>query len=322
MNLLVIGIALFLSSIVVIELLRFAYRQIGMVKRSEVKKRIKKYTYVQSADHHLDIVKKRVYSQVPFLDRLLHSLLFIRALDRMSIQANARFPIGVYILGAAVLGTVFYLGVSTHMHNTVLALVTALCGLALPFVYLNGLKNRRIRKFQDQLPEALDLIARALKAGHAFTSGMKLAADEFADPLGPEFQNTLEEINYGVSTSKALKGLAQRMDCPEVRYFVVSVILQRETGGNLAEILEGLSQLMREKIKFEGKVRALSAEGKITAWIVVLAPFVTALYMEMNTPGYLTIFTTHPAGKLMLLVCSTLMIAGIVVLKKMVAIKV
>ena len=125
-----------------------------------------------------------------------------------------------------------------------------------------------------------------------------------------------------MSTQQALKNLAERIDCPEVKYFVVAVILQRETGGNLAELLEALAQLMRDKVKFEGKVRALAAEGKITAVILVMTPFLMALYLEFNTPGYLNIFLTHPAGRIMLYGCSALMIIGIIVLNRMVDIKV
>jgi tight adherence protein B len=132
----------------------------------------------------------------------------------------------------------------------------------------------------------------------------------------------LEEINFGVSTQQALRDLAARIDCPEIKYFTVAVILQRETGGNLAELLEGLAQLMRKKVKFDGKVRSLAAEGKLTAIILVIVPFLMALYLELNTPGYLEVFFTHPIGKILLVSFSTLMILGIIVLKKMVDIKV
>jgi tight adherence protein B len=203
-----------------------------------------------------------------------------------------------------------------------MAVLTGICGFTLPFAYLTNLKRKRIRKFQEQLPEGLDLVARSLRAGHALTSGMKLAAEEFPDPLGTEFNETLEEINFGVSAQTAIKDMARRIDCPEVRFFVVAVVLQRETGGNLAEILEGLAGLMREKVKFEGKVKALAAEGKITAVILVLTPFLMALYLELNSPGYLSIFLTHPVGRIMLYGCLGLMLAGIIVLRNMVDIKV
>ena len=211
---------------------------------------------------------------------------------------------------------------SINGQNVYVALLAGVCGLMLPYAYLTGLKKRRIKKFQDQLPEGLDLIARSLRAGHAFTSGMKLAADEFGDPLGSEFQDALEEINFGVSTQQALRDMAARNDFPEVKYFVVAVILQRDTGGNLAELLEELARLMRKKVKFDGRVRSLAAEGKLTALILVIVPFLMALYLELNTPGYLNIFVDHPVGRIMLYGCLALLIVGIIVLKRMVHIKV
>lgn len=322
MNLLVIGVAIFVVSIVVIELLRYAFRHADAVKRSRVKRRIKKYTFVQSSNESFDIVKKRIYSEVPFLNRVLQGFYFVKAIDRLTIQANTRLPVGFFLLSSVLLAASGYWGLLTATRNPLLAVLAAVCGLILPFAYLSGLKRKRIRKFQEQLPEGLDLIARSLRAGHAFTAGLKLAADEFPDPLGDEFEDTLEEINFGVSAQQALHGLAERMDCPEARYFVVAVILQRETGGNLAELLEGLAQLMRDKVKFDGKVRSLAAEGKVTAVILVLTPFLMALYLEVITPGYLSIFLTHPIGRMMLFGCLALMIAGIIILRRMVDIKV
>lgn len=322
MNLWIIGAVIFTAAISIIELLRFAFRHLKSVKRSRVKRRIEKYTYIESSKEELDILKKRVYSDVPVLNRLLHSIFFIRSLDRLIQQANTKLPVGFFILLSLLLLALGCWGLTVATANNYLALLGALGGFTIPFVYLLGLKARRMNKFQQQLPEGLDLIARSLKAGHAFTSGMKLAADEFPDPLGTEFHNTLEAINFGVSTQQALRDLAERIDCPEVKYFTVAVILQRETGGNLAELLEELAHLMRKKVKFEGKVKSLAAEGKLTAIILVIVPFLMALYLELNTPGYLDVFFTHPIGKILLVSSMTLMIIGIIVLKKMVDIKV
>jgi tight adherence protein B len=322
-NYLVMGVVLFVVSISVIELMRYAYRHVDVVRRTRVRKRIRKYTFTESDGETLDIVKQRVYSEVPLFNRLLRRVGFVQSLDALITQANSRMPIGFFMLLSVLLMGVGYWSVSLYMkQHAFMPIMVALIGGMLPFVYLARLKSQRIAKFRQQLPEGLDLIARSLRAGHAFSSGLKLAADEFPDPLGSEFEETLEEINYGVSTAQALKNMVARIDCPEARYFVVAVILQRETGGNLAEILESLAQLMRDKVKFEGKVRSLSAEGKITALILVLTPFLMAAYLEFVTPGYLSIFITHPMGRMMLYTCMLLMIAGIIVLRRMVDIKV
>jgi tight adherence protein B len=206
--------------------------------------------------------------------------------------------------------------------NQPVSLGLLVLGGLVPFLYLTILKHRRIAKFKRQLPEALDLMARALKAGHAFTNGMKLAADEFDDPLGPEFAEALDEINFGISVPNALRNLAKRIDCAEIRYFVVGVILQRETGGNLAELMGILSYLIREKFKFEGKVRTLSAEGRLSAIILIALPFFIAGWLQFSNPKYLETLVTDPIGKVMIIGAVLMMIMGILVMKKMVKIEV
>jgi tight adherence protein B len=175
-------------------------------------------------------------------------------------------------------------------------------------------------KFQEHLPDALDLIARSLKAGHAFSGGLKMVAEEFSDPIGTEFRKTLDEINFGVD--QAMKNLAHRVDCPDLQFFVVSVIIQRETGGNLAEILEKIASLVRERFKLYGKVRALAAEGKLSAIILLSLPPFIGIYMAIVSHDYIGLLFSDPIGIIMLISAVCMMIAGVVVMKRMITIKV
>ena len=200
-------------------------------------------------------------------------------------------------------------------------MVGALFG-GLPLFYVHLKKVRRIKKFEEQLPEALDLIARALRAGHAFSSGMKFAADEMDDPLGTEFGETLDEINFGVSVSDALKHLTRRADCPDLNYFAVAVIVQRETGGNLAEIIENIAHIIRERFKLRSKIRVLSAEGRLSAIILIAIPCVLCVVLRFMNPGYINTLFTDPAGRVAVGIGVCLMVAGIIVMKKMVDIRV
>ncbi len=179
-----------------------------------------------------------------------------------------------------------------------------------------------MEKFERQLPEALDLMARALKAGHAFTGALKMVADEMDDPIGTEFDKTLGEINFGIDVSQALINLSQRVDCPDLRFFVIAIIIQRETGGNLAEILGNIAYLIRERFKLHGRVRVLAAEGKLSAIILVALPFLVALALTFLNPDYLEVLVTDPIGRFMSCFALVMMAFGIVVMKKMVAIKV
>ena len=172
------------------------------------------------------------------------------------------------------------------------------------------------------MPDGLDLIARALKAGHAFNGGMSLAADEFDDPLGPEFAEALDEINFGISVPNALKNMIRRIDCAEIKYFVVGVILQRETGGNLAELIETLATLIREKFKFQGKVRTLTAEGRISGVVLALLPFAFTGIIALLNPQFFEPLITDPLGRIMILAALVMMVIDIFVIKKMVKIEV
>jgi tight adherence protein B len=322
MNIFVIGAIIFFIAIIVIELSIYAVKNMRSVNRAKIRKRLRKHTYDKDSTGQIDIVKKRVLSDIPFFNKLLLKIPGVKGLDRLTMKANSKYPAGFYVLVALFLGTVGFMGINFFLLNRLSSLLLASLLASLPFLHLQLLKQKRIEKFRSQFPEALDLIARALKAGHSLNSGMKLAADEFDDPLGPEFDETLGEINFGVSVANALKNLAKRIECPELKYFVVAVILQRETGGNLAELIESLAHLIREKFKFQGKVRTLSAEGRLSAVILVAIPFLMAIYLHFANPKYLAILFSEPIGRIMVGAAAIMMTIGILVMKKMITIKV
>ena len=318
----IIGATLFIVLVIVVELLIYGYKNMRSPNRAKIRKRLRKSVYTEDNQAGTDILRKRVLSEIPFLNRLLLKTPGILKLDNLISQANATYPIGFFILLALFLAVLGFLVGNTVIKNRLLAVMLMfLCG-SFPFLYLLILKQKRTEKFKKQLPEALDLMSRALKAGHAFTNGLKLAADEFNDPLGPEFAEVLDEINFGVSVSNALRNLAKRVECPEIKYFVVGVILQRETGGNLAELMGILAFLIREKFKFQGKVRTLSAEGRLSAFILIALPFGIAGWMWFSNPKYLDPLLTDPIGKIMIIGAAIMMVFGIIVMKKIVAIEV
>jgi tight adherence protein B len=316
-----IWVLIFAVSVFVIEMCGYAYRTIRNPDRTKVRKRLRKIASGKYRNQ-VSILRKRALSDVPFLNRVLLGIPMVRQLDRLLQQADARYPLGFFLLSAIFLALTGYLGGSWVTRNYALAIIIGALLGAIPFFYLCLKKKRRMRKFQRQLPDALDLIARALRAGHAFSSGMKLAADEFEDPLGPEFEKALDEINFGISVSDALKNLCGRVDCPDLKYFVVAVILQRETGGNLAEIIEGIARLIRERFKLQGRIRVLAAEGKLSAIILLSIPFAVAVILRFINPDYITTLVTDPLGKLMAAAAVLLMIIGVLFMKRMIDIRV
>ncbi|MGD9364238.1 MAG: type II secretion system F family protein [Desulfobacteraceae bacterium] len=316
-----IGIVIFIALVAIIELSKITWNNLHSVQRVKIRKRLKQYASLQQSDGSLDIVRKRLLSKSPFVHHVLQHIPGVRRMDRLVLQTNADHQLDFYLLCILAAAVVGFAVAKIFLHQTLPALGIALALSLLPVLHLIQLKQKRILKFQKQLPEGLELISRALKAGHAFTSGMKLAADQFNDPLGPEFEETLDEINFGVSVPDALRNLARRIDCKEIKYFVVAVILQRETGGNLAEIIESLAYLIREKFKLMGKVEALTAEGKMSAVILVLLPFFIIAYLRIVNGEYLNLLFSEPVGRMMLAGAGVMMAAGILVIRKMIKIK-
>jgi len=271
----------------------------------------------------IDITKKqRELSSIPWLSRVLFRVRHLLPTDRLLEQANSPYPVGVFILSAIVLFAVGTLIFNLLTKTFLVGLLAGSVLASLPFLYLIFQKNRRIKKFNSQLPDALDLIARSLKAGHAFPGGLEMVTREFKDPLGVEFAKVVDEINFGLGVDEALRNLTQRIDSPDLKFFAIASSVQRETGGNLAEILESIARVIRERFKLQGTIRTLSAEGRLSAVILVALPFGVAAVLSVLNPKYTSLLFTDPVGKTMVMIALTMMILGIFVIKKTIKIKV
>jgi tight adherence protein B len=322
MDLIAIGFGIFIATVLIIQLVMYGVSHMRTTQRVKIRKRLRKLTVVESGPDGAEILKKRTLSDIPFLNALLGSFPGLNSLDRLMVQANAKYPMGFYLLLGLFLAVIGILIGSKLAHNALLAILLAVILSGVPYVHLVRMKRLRAEKFKKQMPDGLDLIARSLKAGHAFSAGISMAAEEFDDPLGSEFSEMLDEINFGISVPEALKNLTVRVECEEIKYFVTGVILQRETGGNLAELIQTLANLIREKFKFEGKVRTLSAEGKLSAIILAALPFLVAGWIWLTNPQYLAPLVAEPFGRVLLLLAGVFMIVGILIMKRMVNIKV
>ncbi len=266
--------------------------------------------------------RKRVLSSIPSLHDILVQIPHLGRIDNLLLQSNFKYPISVFLLLSLL---VFF--VSCYLAQIVVQ--TAL--LSLPFGVLMGLipyavlslkKSQRMKKFERQLPEALELVARSLRAGHAFSGGLQMVADEFDAPLGTEFQRTVAQINLGVSVEGALKNLAARIDSADLKFFAISVVIQRESGGNLAEILESIRSLIRGRFRLRGKIRTLTAEGKLSAGLLIAIPIFVVVALCVMNPEYIRVLSTDPTGKVLVGAALVMLGLGIVWMKKMVSLKV
>lgn len=316
-------VLIFCISILILELLFYAFRTIRNPDRARIRRELKKMASKKQGEALPDILRKKVISEVPALNEILLRISGIEYLDRLRYQASARYSTGFFVLLSLFFAALGFTGLYVLVKKGIwLSVILALLIGSLPVFYLYIKKNQRLKKFQTQLPEALDLMARSLRAGHAFSTGMNLASDEFDDPLGTEFNITLGEINFGIGVAEALTNLAGRIDCADLRFFVVAVILQRETGGNLADIMENIAYLIRERFKLYGRVQTLAAEGKLSMWILIALPFLIVGALFIINPNYIKMLFHEPVGKIMCGGALLMMVIGFFVMRRMVNIKV
>jgi tight adherence protein B len=199
-----------------------------------------------------------------------------------------------------------------------LAALSAIAVGCIPYVLVRFSANRRIRQFEDQFPQAIDLIASALRAGHALTTGLSMVADEVPDPTGAEFRLVFDHQNYGMPLPDALKAFSKRVPLLDARFFITAVMTQREAGGNLAEVLDNLSALIRERSRIKRQVRVASAHGRITGWVLSLMPPALAGLLTFIAPAHMKNFIDDPLGVRLVILALVLQVVGMLAIRKIV----
>lgn len=257
------------------------------------------------------LLKQRMLAQTPTMDRLLLQVPRIHKLDRLLMQSGLRMTVAGFLSSTLLLTMIgLMMGMLMRMPVVIVVAIGVAFGL-LPLMYVTRAKHKRMLLIEQQLPDALDLMARAMLAGHAFTSGLKMVGEETSDPVAGEFSIVFDEINYGISVQDALVNLATRVPSTDLRYFVISVMIQRETGGNLAELLNNISMLIRARLKLLGTVRVLSAEGRLSARILTVLPFALAGVIYLINRNFLSVLWTDPVGPKIVAGALVIMVLGI-----------
>lgn len=268
------------------------------------------------------LVRDELLSSVPPLHRLLIRFKWSSKLNDYVLQAGMKTKPAKIVLIMAVIGFAGYYVISSFIHNFLGAFVLSV-GLAfVPLLYIGWKRGRRLGKFEEHFPEALDLLGRAVRAGHAFTTGMEMIAKESEEPIGSEFRTTFEEQNFGLPLRDTLLNLTERVPLIDVRFFVTSLMIQKETGGNLAEILDGLSRVIRDRFRIHREVQTKTAQGKLTAAILIAIPPIMLLALSVLNPQYMKVLTEDPAGPTIIGIAATLQIVGSVILWKIIHIEV
>jgi tight adherence protein B len=237
---------------------------------------------------------------------------------------QAGLKIGVSTLALACVGCAVAcaFGIAAVLQASWGLIPGAILGLLLPVFVLFRKRKRRMYRFEEQFPEALDLLSRAVRAGHAFTTAVGMVAEEAPDPIGPEFKKTFDEQNFGMSLKDALNNLGDRVPLMDVRFFVTAVLIQRETGGNLAEILDNLSRVVRERFKILRQVRVYTAHGRLTGYVLMGLPAALAIALSFINPKHIDLLFAEKMGQIMIMGAIVMQTIGYFWIQKVIKIEV
>src|SRR5262245_32758576 len=253
------------------------------------------------------------------LDKLvMRGRTLVAPLERVIQQSGSKQTVGTIVLASVVLAIVAFIVAVRFTPSVLLALVIAGLTGSLPILFLRRVARNRLTVFEAQFPEAIDLIARGLRAGHALTTTLQMVGDEVPDPVGAEFRLLFEQQNYGMSLADALKAFAERVPIIDARFFVTALLTQREMGGNLSEVLDNLASVIRERFKVKRQVRVVSAHGRITGLVLGFMPPIVAIVLFILNPRHMRLLIDDPIGVQLVMVGVALQVIGVFAIRRIV----
>jgi tight adherence protein B len=282
----------------------------------------------QQPSEELALLRDEMLSRIPALDNLLRRSSRISNLQPFLEQADLKIRAGNILVlcvvsGVLLAGAGFLMAGSLPPKQALLfAIVGLVLGAVLPYSYASYRRTKRFQKFEELFPEAIDTLARAVRAGHAFTTALELIANELSEPVASEFRKLFEEQKFGLPVRDALMNMTGRMPLVDVKFFVTAVMLQRETGGNLAEILDNLSYVIRERFKIMRQVRVYTAQGRLTMMLLMGLPPVIVVTMLLTSPAFIRPLFSDPIGHFLVVAGIVLQTLGYFVIRKIIQIQV
>jgi tight adherence protein B len=276
----------------------------------------------RAPDEELALVRDEQLSQIPALDSLLRSSAQVSAIQKTLAQAGIPMRAGNFIALSALAGIAATIIAYVLSKRVEIAWVAMIVGFMLPYSYASFKRTKRFARFDELFPEAIDTLARAVRAGHAFTTALEMITNEVGEPIAGEFRQLYEEQKFGMPVRDALMNLADRVPSVDVKFFVTAVMLQRETGGNLAEILDNLSYVIRERFKIQRQVRVYTAQGRLTMALLMGMPPIIVTVMMLLNPGFIRPLFSDPIGHTLLVAGITLQTVGYFVIRRIIRIQV
>ncbi len=268
------------------------------------------------------VVKRALEGPLPGVDRLVAGtrggISLQSLIDQSGVRITPSAVVLISVMGALMAGLITYL----LLPLVLVAALVAVAAAFAPFGFLLHRRGRRLKRFEEMFPEALDLLSRAIRAGHAFQTAMGMVADELPEPVGPEFKKTFDQQNYGLPLRDALNELSERIHLLDVRFFVTAVLIQRDTGGNLSEILDNLAHVVRERFKIQRQVRVHTAHGRFTGYVLLALPAALAVALSVINPDHMQLLFHERMGQVMLMGAIVMQSIGFVWIRKVIKIEV
>jgi tight adherence protein B len=310
-------LAVFLFAVTLVELAWLTWSRSHFKERYAIKRRL---LFISAGGKHglekLALYKNRALNDIGSWERFAFTLPRVQSLDRMLLRSGLTINVSFFLLSSLALGFMGFLVGLQLLPNWVTAIAPGMALLFCPFVWLKNRERQSLAKFDDQLPEALDLLSRSLRSGLALSAGMEIITQEMEEPLRSEFAAATDEINLGLSFREALENMCERVPSRDLRFFTVAILIQRDTGGNAAEILDQISGLVRERCKFKRHVQTLTAEGRISGVVLIGLPIAMFIYLYFINYNYVSLLWKDPIGYLMTIVSIVNMFIGYLVIRK------
>jgi tight adherence protein B len=275
-----------------------------------------------STDTDVQLAREELLSEIPWMNRTLVKLEISSRVKRMIDQADLQITVMRLVLFSLTAGVLAFLAVSMITTSYLLMGFCAVLATVMPFFYIARTRKKRLKRFLQLLPDALDLMSRGLSAGHAFTESLHMVATEMPEPIASEFRKTYEEQNLGLSLKLALENFVQRMPILDLRMCVTAVLIQRETGGNLSELLEKVAHTIRERFRIMEDLKTLTLSSRWSAWLLCALPILLAIYISVMNPTYMDVMWRDPRGHKLLAVAGIMQVLGMLMVQKIMKIKI
>lgn len=268
------------------------------------------------------LARQELMSEIPWVNRALVQIQAATKFKRVLDQADLEITVTRLLMFSLMAGLLAGLAASMLTVTFIIILVCGLAGAIVPFIHVFWTRKKRFDKFLEHLPDALELMSRALSAGHAFSEALHMVSVEMPEPISKEFRKTYEEQNFGLSLKLALENLTQRIPILDLRLCVTAVLIQRETGGNLAEILEKVAHTIRERFRILGDLKTLTTSSRLSAWLLCGLPIGVAFAVTAMNPDYMSILWKDPRGHKLIYLAVFLQISGMLIVRKILKIKI